>query len=761
MMRTLLLLLVPTSFLFAQDDEYRVIYGEKDLVTGVKLAGWDRLDNPPTIDAVPLFSDTKKIRYFEKLNVSVNRATTFLEFHNHDLLPGQIIGYGGADPVRNIPEHYIVHLSGNYRPFAEADGTVRVKASHVKRVVLESSRVTDTAHPPGTVVLRDESLVQATSIRWSETGLRALSNDGNISANWVQLSAVFPNIDDPLTPLKCVMDDYLAPSNDGTSRITRYSTTDGGAFTFRESMLIPLRRENNLIFHTIQPAWSLDGIRILFDSVAFISYREHNQLPLSALPAEIIEEKNYTGFQWPWKRDQNRLGSRLTVGAMVSDIGISTHSYSKLSFQVPSEIVTRFKSYLGIDQCAEGGGCARVRISKINAAGTESVMYQSGFLIGSNPSTIADIAGLADATNLIIETDFGHVGRPAGADPFDIRDDVSWVMPLLTLDLNAARQKNDAFQRFITSVSGWQIPDNLRSHIELTSHWDSTGGRWLSTISWKAPVATVLDTPIMEFHQNVRLTPNNSWVVVAASADGIGDKTTTIQVQVDGEPAISIMNGNISLTGQVAKFEARNWLLGDKLNKDVDIRIQVMPREAGTYKPQGITFARFGLQPLLRGLPDSGELPQPDIPLSSVTPVKFTIPGYSEMPQPGLLKADVPLTVRSLPIDDGYVFPGRSEVTYSLKPEYSHLEMILGLVDGSTAVGTYEVFVDDLEEPLWTSKELFEASLGTNQANGYFSRQTQGAYVRIIIPEGHKTITIRSGTQTSIGLLGKAGFRTK
>ena len=76
-------------------------------------------------------------------------------------------------------------------------------------------------------------------------------------------------------------------------------------------------------------------------------------------------------------------------------------------------------------------------------------------------------------------------------------------------------------------------------------------------------------------------------------------------------------------------------------------------------------------------------------------------------------------------------------------------------------IGTYEVFVDDLEEPLWTSKELFEASLGTNQANGYFSRQTQGAYVRIIIPEGHKTITIRSGTQTSIGLLGKAGFRTK
>ncbi|MBA61767.1 MAG: hypothetical protein CMJ76_05310 [Planctomycetaceae bacterium] len=761
MIRTLTILLTSASLLIAQDPEYRVIYGEKDVVTGIKLSGWDRVDNPPTMDTVALFSDAKKIRYFEKLNASIDQATAFLEFHNHDILPGQVIGYGEADPVKSIPEHYIVHLSGNYRPFAEADGTVRIKASHVKRVVLESSRITNTDHPPGTIVLRDESLMQATSMRWSETGLRALSENRSVSANWVQLSAVFPNLDKALTPIDCILDDYLAPCNEAASRIARYATADGGAFTFRESMLIPLRRESNLIFHAVQPAWSLDAIRILFNSVAHISYRENNQLPLSALPAVVIEEKNYTGFQWPWKRNQNRLGSILNSGEMISDIGLSTHSYSKLSFQIPPAIITRFRSYLGIDQCAEGGGCAQVRVLKVNAGGTESVVYQSGFLIGSNPYTLADMSGLTDATNLIIETDFGHQGRPADADPFDIRDDVSWMMPLLTLDLNAARQKVDELPRYIASVSGWQIPQNFRSHIELNLHWDSTGGRWLSTIAWKAPVASIVDTPVMEFHQKIKLTPNNSWVVVSASADGIGDKTTTIQVKVNDEPATSIINGNISLTGQVAKFEERHWLLGDKINEEVDIRIQVMPRETGTYKPQGITFAGFGLKPIVRGLAASGELPQPDIPLSSLTPVKFVLPGYNEMPPLGLLKADVPLTVRSLPIPNGYVFPGRSEVSYELKPEYSHLEMILGLADGSTAVGTYEVFVDDSEEPLWSSKELFVASLGTSQANGYFTRETQGASVRIAIPEGHKLITIRSGSQTSVGLLGNAGFRTR
>ena len=761
MLRSLFVLLITTSLVMAQEPEYRVIFGEKEVVTGFKLAGWDRVDNLPNLDSVPLFADTKKIRYFERLGASFSQATTYLEFHNQDILPGQVIGYGDADPIQGIPEHYIVHLSGNYRPFAEADGTVRIKASHVKRVVLQSSRISENEHPPGTVVLRDETLMKATSMRWSETGLRALSDNRSVSANWVQLSAVFPNLDENHTAIDCVLDDYLAASNDPTSRLARYATTDGGAFTFRETMLIPLRRESNSIFHTVQPAWSLDAIRILFDSITHISYRAHNQLPLSALPATVVDEKNYTGFQWPWKRDQNRLGSILTAGEMISAVGVSTHSYSKLAFQLPAGVVTRFMSYLGIDRSAEGGGCAKVRVAKVDAAGIESVIYQSGFLVGTYPYTIADVSGLTDASSLIIETDFAHTDRPAGSDPFDIRDDVSWILPLLTLDLNAARQKQDHIQRYITSISGWEIPDNFRSHVELTSHWDSSSGRWLPTISWKAPVAATVDTPIMEFQQKTMLTANNSWVVVSASADGIGDKTTTLQVQVNDESATSIMNGNISLTGQVAKFEARHWLLGDKIGEEVDIKIQVMPREAGNYKPQGITFALFGLQPIVRGLPASGELPSPDVPLSSLAPVKYTLPGHSEMPPLGLLKTDVPLTVRSLPIPDGFVFPGKSELIYELKPEYTHLEMIIGLADGSTAVGTYEVFVDGLDEPLWSSKELFDASLGTSQANGYFSRQSQGASVRIAIPEGHKTIAIRSGTQTSIGLLGNAGFRVK
>ena len=90
--RSLLLVLIAANSLLAQEPEFRVIFGEKEIVSGLKLNGWDRLDNPAKLDEAVLFSDTKKIRYLERLGSEIKRTTAFIEFHNHDLLPGQVIG---------------------------------------------------------------------------------------------------------------------------------------------------------------------------------------------------------------------------------------------------------------------------------------------------------------------------------------------------------------------------------------------------------------------------------------------------------------------------------------------------------------------------------------------------------------------------------------------------------------------------------------------------------------------------------------------
>jgi hypothetical protein len=205
--------------------------------------------------------------------------------------------------------------------------------------------------------------------------------------------------------------------------------------------------------------------------------------------------------------------------------------------------------------------------------------------------------------------------------------------------------------------------------------------------------------------------------------------------------------------------------LGAMLGEEVEIKVQVMPREAGTYKPQGFTIGSFGLQPVISGLSEDGELPVPDVPITSLTPISFELAGYTELPQVGILKDDVPLQTGGVRIADGYVFPGEGEFVYKLMPNYKEFFMIVGREQSSNgSFGPCEILVD--EEVVWTSKELFagrdalvDLDNKEEQPDGAFLQSVPSAFVRISIPSGHASLTIRSkGKPTDIGVLGSAGF---
>jgi len=193
-----------------------------------------------------------------------------------------------------------------------------------------------------------------------------------------------------------------------------------------------------------------------------------------------------------------------------------------------------------------------------------------------------------------------------------------------------------------------------------------------------------------------------------------------------------------------------------------------MPREAGTYKPQGFTIGSFGLQPVITGLPVDGTLPVPDMPLSSLKPISFELAGYTEMPPVGILKDEIPLRMGGVIIADGYVFPGEGKFVYKLMPNYKEFFMIVGREHSSDgSFGPCEILVD--EEVVWTSQELFAGREAAeildnkgDQPDGVFLQSVPSAFVRISIPSGHTSLTIRSkGKPTDIGFLGSAGFSSK
>ncbi|MCS5632583.1 MAG: hypothetical protein NZ744_17230, partial [Pirellulaceae bacterium] len=231
------------------------------------------------------------------------------------------------------------------------------------------------------------------------------------------------------------------------------------------------------------------------------------------------------------------------------------------------------------------------------------------------------------------------------------------------------------------------------------------------------------------------------------------------------EPILSMDNEDVNLAGSVGSFDTKHWTLGAMLGEEVEIKVQVMPREAGTYKPQGFTIGSFGLQPVIIGLPADGSLPVPDVPITSLKPFSFSLPGYTEMPPAGILKDEIPLETGGVLIADGYVFPGEGEFVYKLMPNYNEFFMIVGREQTSNgSFGPCEILVD--EEVVWTSQELFAgreaAEISDNkgdQADGVFSQSAPSAFVRISIPSGHASLTIRSkGKPTDIGFLGGAGF---
>jgi hypothetical protein len=193
-----------------------------------------------------------------------------------------------------------------------------------------------------------------------------------------------------------------------------------------------------------------------------------------------------------------------------------------------------------------------------------------------------------------------------------------------------------------------------------------------------------------------------------------------------------------------------------------------MPREAGTYKPQGFTIGSFGLQPVIIGLPTDGSLPVPDVPITSLKPLSFSLPGYTEMPPAGILKDEMPLETGGVLIADGYVFPGEGEFVYKLMPNYNEFFMIVGREQTSNgSFGPCEILVD--EEVVWTSKELFagrdamvDLDNKEEQPDGSFWQSAPSAFVRISIPRGHASLTIRNNAkQAHLGFIGSAGFNEK
>src|SRR5262249_28030344 len=137
--------------------------------------------------------------------------------------------------------------------------------------------------------------------------------------------------------------------------------------------------------------------------------------------------------------------------------GFGVHAYSELGFELPPGARV-FRTQYGLDRAAGSGGCVRAAVFAGPASGRP--LYSSDHVIGSSKSFDTGSLSLQGASQLSLVVDPAQNDRPAGADPFEIRDIFDWLQPVVELDPEALRAELERRgDSLLWSWPGWTLAD--------------------------------------------------------------------------------------------------------------------------------------------------------------------------------------------------------------------------------------------------------------------------------------------------------------
>ncbi len=281
-------------------------------------------------------------------------------------------------------------------------------------------------------------------------------------------------------------------------------------------------------YHVIQPAWSLDALRVPFHRICMRWSFAPGRVPLS----RVHPTASVSPPLLPWRVNRNSRGQLFSSGAQDYAWGFGVHAYSELSFTLP-QCANSFQARVGLDRIVDMGGCARARV--FLGSTTEKPLYESPLLIGSKKTVatgqITIGAPAKGPKRLILQADPAHDNRPRGADPLNIRDKLDWLDPVIALD---AAGLQDAVHRAaveqLRAWKGWTVKFDKRGAYTWTSHFRKAKAlerdRFLTMIrAEKHPLV---------FSREITVGPRDNWVTVDTGVfDGDTFRPKAISLRID------------------------------------------------------------------------------------------------------------------------------------------------------------------------------------------------------------------------------------
>ena len=528
---------------------YSAGFADGSRVAGGQLTEWHAAAAAPKLNGKPVFDPTNPARWLlaepavgtlpSGSGPSDVSPESCIEFFGGDRLPCTVEEYrSGAENwrERQLPHLIVKPLVGIDSPGKPPRTTLRIAVDGIRRIVWKrrDGRPAD----PATIHLTDGRAISFRSLRWSQRGVLVLHDQGTERIPFDDIAELqMPARDGWDASFDTVA--MLAP--DAVSRLMRLETVGGLVATtslerFQATGNPPDPRSWQ---HLIQPAWCLDPLWLSNPEIRMRRFFLPHEVPLSTIAPTRVKRDAKFGGGWSWQTDRSVQGTPLEARRAPLDPkptpfgwGFGVQSRCDLVFPLPT-IVTAFRSSVALDALARSGGCVRASVHA-NAAG-EQPLWQSGFLVGS--TEVADTGSLSLAgpdggqKSLVLVADMAHDGRPTGADPYDVRDLVDWLEPVVSLDADKLKAVvQSRLPQTIAAWQGWSLDAGEAATLVVTNAVDPAAAADIAGYR-RLVIATGAE---LSFDREWTVAPNQRYLAIAVTRPP-GTSASRFEVRIDGQ----------------------------------------------------------------------------------------------------------------------------------------------------------------------------------------------------------------------------------
>lgn len=434
----------------ADDARFVVTWADETHSSAREIENWGGANWQPSLGGRKLLAEKSPARLI--IDTTLPRRTIsppYIEFLSGDRLCGRVLEYRPADEAQATPAHFLIDPAPQFElPGVFSRTQVRVREDFVRRIVTQAGARPGKNELQTTVGARE----RFRSWHWRTGGISVLTSSGVKQFAFDELAGL--ELDRPndweawLRQLA-----ILSPALE--SPVMLMELAEGSRLTISTERLWPVATNGNSPerwYHLCQPAWSLDLLAVPHRQVRMRSIIQPLETPLAAIDPDVNRDRGIISGQSIHSHcNENLHGGPLAAAGQEFASGFAVHAPLELAFELPRS-ARRFRTQLALDASAGSGGCARGMVRW-----EDQTLYTSSLLIGSRRALDS---GPLDVRRgrLTLITDPAVDDRPVGADPFDIRDDVDWLQPVVEHDrvlLHRAVQQQ--YSQVFAPLAGWTL----------------------------------------------------------------------------------------------------------------------------------------------------------------------------------------------------------------------------------------------------------------------------------------------------------------